>query len=655
MYLKTFSIRNFRCFGDKKVDFEFKPGVNVIIGENNAGKTALFDALRMAFNCGIGRRDIYIVSDDFHVGDDGQKSDTISFDLFFEDLSKDEQAGFYELLVPGQVTKAELHIQFTLRLEAGTEKIRSQTWGGQLAGQSISLETLNSINFIYLEALRDAERDLRPVRGSRLGQLLRKLASEQDQAKIVEHVKTANKNILREPRVQEVEATVNDRLKDIQGNLLNQKIRIGLVSPDFARVADSLRVLIPFDSVRIRSRINKKEWDDHIAAYPLSADIPPNVIEEKDGFIFVDQSGFAYFAPETRELLDDRLIGFFDLDRNGMGLNNLIYMGAVLGDLQEQKRMETNTYNALLIEEPEAHLHPQLQDLVYDFLAYVSRVDNNNTPSPIQVFISSHSPTLTSRADIDRINVVCKEDTQTIEVTNLDNCPLDKNEREDLKRYMDVTKSQLFFARGVIFVEGISEAFLLPVFADRLGKHLEHHMIEVVNIAGTAFLPFAKLFNSSDRLHRIGFKAAILTDDDRATAENDPYRIKEGMSPVEIANNLAKGQISARATNALGLRGGNMAIYTAYKTFEYELGVKAENTYALLLALETIHPSKAKILQEELKGETNESIRAIRLWLAIRDAKAEFAQRLAALLTDEKVTFVIPDYIVDAINYVVSG
>jgi putative ATP-dependent endonuclease of OLD family len=84
MYLKTFSIRNFRCFGEKKVDFEFKRGVNVIIGENNAGKTTLFDALRLAFNCGIGRRDIYVSPDDFHIGDTAQRANTISFDLFFE-------------------------------------------------------------------------------------------------------------------------------------------------------------------------------------------------------------------------------------------------------------------------------------------------------------------------------------------------------------------------------------------------------------------------------------------------------------------------------------------------------------------------------------------------------------------------------------------
>jgi putative ATP-dependent endonuclease of OLD family len=542
-----------------------------------------------------------------------------------------------------------------LRKEAGIEKIRSQTWGGQLIGQGISLETLNLINFIYLEALRDAERDLRPARGSRLGQLLRKLASEPDQIKIVEHIETANRNIVREPRIQEVEAAVNNRLQDIQGSLFNQKVRISLVSPDFSRIADSLRVLIPLDSVKIRSRITTIDWGDHIASHPLPTDFPTDMIDEKDGFIFVDQSSFEYLEPETRKLLEDHLIGLFDLDRNGMGLNNLIYMGIVLGDLQEQKRMETNTYNALLIEEPEAHLHPQLQDLVYDFLANVSIIENDKPQSPIQVFVSSHSPTLTSRAEIDRVNVVCKGNDRPVNVTSLDMCPLEKVERDDLRRYLDVTKSQLFFARGVIFVEGISEALLVPVFAKRLGKCLEHRLIETVNISGTAFMPFAKLFNSTDSLKRIGFRAAILTDDDRATAEDDPYRIKETMEPGEIASNLVKGKISARAIKAKGLQGGNLAVFTANKTFEYELGMVPENTPVILSALETIHPKKSIKLQDELKCETDNSIRGVRLWLAIKDAKAEFAQRLAAILSDETVPFVIPIYIINAIDHVIAG
>ena len=49
MYLRKISIKNFRVFGEKGVDLVFHKGVNAIIGENNAGKSAVIDAIRIAF------------------------------------------------------------------------------------------------------------------------------------------------------------------------------------------------------------------------------------------------------------------------------------------------------------------------------------------------------------------------------------------------------------------------------------------------------------------------------------------------------------------------------------------------------------------------------------------------------------------------------
>ena len=59
---------------------------------------------------------------------------------------------------------------------------------------------------------------------------------------------------------------------------------------------------------------------------------------------------------------------YLDLHQNGLGYNNLIYTATVLGDLKQKKVLEHEIFMALLIEEPEAHLHPQLQNLLFNYL-----------------------------------------------------------------------------------------------------------------------------------------------------------------------------------------------------------------------------------------------------------------------------------------------
>ena len=370
----------------------------------------------------------------------------------------------------------------------------------------------------------------------------------------------------------------------------------------------------------------------------------------------------AIIGEDTLSDIQDYAI-YFDLDQNGMGYNNLIYMGIVLGDLQERKKVESCSFNTLLIEEPEAHLHPQLQDLVFDFFKRVSSNRNAST-SLVQVFVTSHSPILASRANIDNINVIYHDEARQIRVTALKNCPLEENHKEDLRRYLDVTKSQLFFSKGVILVEGISEALLLPIFAQRMSRRLDQNAIEVVNISGTAFEPFALLFNylnNGDKYQkekRLNIRAAIITDDDRCTSKEDPNRINEDMDAEEILEKLANGFISPRAERATSLEGGNLIVKKAYKTFEFELARAEDNLKVLLPALHSVHPRIADNLTNLFEEINNSELKAVYFWLACKDTKAEFAQRLAALLQeldeDGKPTheFIIPKYIEDVIKHV---
>ncbi|SMD14540.1 AAA domain-containing protein [Sporomusa malonica] len=96
MYLQKLTIRNYRCFDDQGIQIYFKPDINVIIGENNIGKTATIDALRLAFSLGGGRRELYVTPQDFYINTIGEPANVITLDLTFAALSEKEQATFYE-------------------------------------------------------------------------------------------------------------------------------------------------------------------------------------------------------------------------------------------------------------------------------------------------------------------------------------------------------------------------------------------------------------------------------------------------------------------------------------------------------------------------------------------------------------------------------
>ncbi|HUT43018.1 MAG TPA: TOPRIM nucleotidyl transferase/hydrolase domain-containing protein, partial [Desulfobacterales bacterium] len=266
------------------------------------------------------------------------------------------------------------------------------------------------------------------------------------------------------------------------------------------------------------------------------------------------------------------------------------------------------------IEEPEAHLHPQLQNLFFEYM-------NQLKDKGIQLFITSHSPTITSKVELDSLLVLQKKDHA---ITNMAirNSGLSGNNKKYLSKFLDVTKSQLFFANGVILVEGISEALLLPVIAKKAGYDLVKSGVEVVNIGGVAFEHFARLFNNSDQAKNLSAKCAIITDDD-----------KKG-----------NGDISDRAQKAQDEERQNLKVFLADVTFEKEI---FDNNAALVKRVYgEMHPrteiNDVNVLLDKLKSNED---------------KSELSHKLAVQLSDctqDFDNFVVPDYIRNAIRWVIG-
>ena len=657
MYLKKFIIKNFRIFDEAGIELIFNKGINAIIGENNSGKSSIIDALRIVFSTVTYKKDIFFSKADFHVSEDGTVANYAQFDVYLEDVP----LRMIEIWNPQSDSGmgGDFHIRFEKYISpSGAEKVRSVYWGFGTEGNPLSSDTFEAIDMVFLGALRDSENEMRPSRNSKLAQLLKNLVSGEDvREELVQILIDANNSLLRKEQLKKTRNTINQNLARIEQEFLNQQIDIGLVEPRFDSIASSLRAWVKPKWILINK--DDSVYEQAYAYFQSHTDL--RKIQKDTKGIYFEISildGETDIKQELADRISELANKSFELYQNGLGYNNLLYMSAVLGDMAIEKG---GVYqNLLLVEEPEAHLHPQLQELVHNFL-----LDANKNDSNIQIIYTSHSPTLASKIDIENINLLYeyghKKYCLPFSQTNLT-----EENKKYLQRYLDITKSQMFFARGILFVEGISEAILLPAMAKALDRPFEKYAVELVNVDSVAFAPFVNLL-SSDKVNTCFSKVSIITDDDRCAKKNENDYIDKNYDyddiSSEIVTNLQNGQPSDRCNDLTTLcSGAGINVFTASKTLEYALCCSEDNIYHMIEALKKCYTSLGPRLEAKIALLSSLSEKAACIWLFIRardKCKGEVAQYISQVICDQhelkkngkqiEKEFVIPEYLKKAI------
>ena len=664
MYITKVIIRNFRVFDSEGITATFKKGVNAVIGENNCGKSALVDALRLAFSATSYRKDIYFTLSDFHTDNRGIRSDEASFDIYLDEVPPD----LFEIWNPEDNRKGDFHIRYyTVKTPEGKEKIRYKIWGGPVEGNNISAETLEAIQIAYLGALRDAESELRPSRSGKLANLFGSIVNtDEEKEQVLAAVKLANSNIESQQSVNQLRDIINENLSVLEQDLLRQKVGIGLVEPKFESIAASLRAWLRPRWIYIR---NNNPILEQIKGLYSESEWTQATDSSTDG-IYIDIWTFESktLSEEIKEALSSELSKKFEIMQNGLGYNNLLFMAAVLGDI-EAATAET-LFSLLLVEEPEAHLHPQLQELVHGFFEKNSNRDN------VQVIYTSHSPTLISRIGIDKV-VLLFENAHRIDCLSLSESNLNDRDKFYLERYLDVTKSQMLFAKGIIFVEGICEALVLPCLAKLLNRPFDKYAVTIVNVDGVSFEPFSKLLCFANDPQRQTIRASIITDDDRCTdkSNKEQYISKDidfDCSQTDlntVITKLSVGSPSDRYNNVMQLcQTAHIDVFGAPKTLEYALSLSEANIPYMISAIIDTYPQVGKALFDQIELLNDINAKAVSVWLFIRERsqqKAEVAQALTKRIADRRiiikkadgsfedvdtrVDFGVPEYIQNAI------
>ena len=681
MYIKEIKISNFRNFKDASVPFH--EGVNVIIGHNNTGKSNLLRAIGLVLGYSDGRRlgtsDLFYETD---VATLQQRSPRIQIILVLHRSDGEEldsaEMGLFSGMMTDPVLSEETQLRYEFKLDDTqednykTDVARATTakdiWkiinhdyirfyrsyrsgGSQMAGVSVN-DALGQIDFQFLDAIRDVSHDLYAGYNPLLRDVLNffiDYSVKNDTTKTEDEIKEQLK-ALRDDFVQQsrpLMQTLQDRLQDGKNVFLKYALDTGATFngavPNFDGEVTENEM---FAVLRM------------IIKYTVGIEVPATY--------------------------------------NGLGYNNLIYMSLLLAKMQADSSVTYMKRNAkvlsfLAVEECEAHLHPAMQ---YKFLQFLQ--DNNANGHVRQIFMTSHSTQIASAVKLDDLICLTSPVLGQINVgyprvIYKKNIADDMNSKQYVQRFLDATKADMFFANKLIFVEGVAEELLLPVFARYMNKNLTDEHVLVVNMGGRYFNHFLKLFDTNNA-YAINKKIVCLTDIDPCRKKNVPNAEYEACYPYEYNIDTANYNYMHHADTEVAQYAShpNIRFYrqdVMYgKTLEYDIMRENPNCELLLTdSVSNISEIKAMMAERNLNdmiGKLRKSDANTRIktsieasgWTDEEKRKAVLASRylnsvskgsnalelnVALMINLEKpeadrIEFHVPQYIVDALTWLLS-